>query len=246
MIDGYVICTTPRSGSTLLCRLLENTGVAGIPESYFHRPSIAAWANGVGLDPNQPAQLGDIIDAIAKAGRGPTDLFGLRLQRHSFAFFMDQLEQYVPNESSDAARLHATFGRLRYIHLTRKGKTHQAISAIKAQQTGLWHKAPDGREIERLSPPTPLKYDALAIGAKKAELKLADAAWEAWFEDQNITPMRITYEELEKDSLGILTDVLVYLECDPHTARGISIPTARLADEISQIWAQRFDADRPT
>src|SRR3954453_1014417 len=29
---SYLICTTPRSGSTLLCEALENTGVAGRPE----------------------------------------------------------------------------------------------------------------------------------------------------------------------------------------------------------------------
>ena len=31
--DSYMICSTPRTGSTLLCELLESTGVAGRPES---------------------------------------------------------------------------------------------------------------------------------------------------------------------------------------------------------------------
>ncbi|MEM1201062.1 MAG: Stf0 family sulfotransferase, partial [Pseudomonadota bacterium] len=29
--DAYVICTSPRSGSTLLCKLLAPTGIAGKP-----------------------------------------------------------------------------------------------------------------------------------------------------------------------------------------------------------------------
>ncbi|HMF66717.1 MAG TPA: Stf0 family sulfotransferase, partial [Phyllobacterium sp.] len=36
---SYVICGTPRSGSTLLCDLLESTGIAGRPASYFRSES---------------------------------------------------------------------------------------------------------------------------------------------------------------------------------------------------------------
>src|SRR4051794_33551393 len=32
---SYLVCATPRSGSTLLCEALKSTGVAGVPEEYF-------------------------------------------------------------------------------------------------------------------------------------------------------------------------------------------------------------------
>ena len=32
---SYIVCATPRSGSTLVCHALEETGVAGRPEEYF-------------------------------------------------------------------------------------------------------------------------------------------------------------------------------------------------------------------
>src|ERR1700728_2167400 len=32
---SYLVCATPRSGSTLLCHALDQTGVAGRPEEYF-------------------------------------------------------------------------------------------------------------------------------------------------------------------------------------------------------------------
>src|SRR3954468_249168 len=32
---SYLVCATPRSGSTLLCEALCNTGVAGRPAEYF-------------------------------------------------------------------------------------------------------------------------------------------------------------------------------------------------------------------
>ena len=33
--SSYLICATPRSGSTLLCEALKGTEVAGVPEEYF-------------------------------------------------------------------------------------------------------------------------------------------------------------------------------------------------------------------
>jgi LPS sulfotransferase NodH len=43
-MNSYLICATPRTGSSLLCGLLESTGVAGHPESYFRQPDEQAWA----------------------------------------------------------------------------------------------------------------------------------------------------------------------------------------------------------
>src|SRR6478735_8160925 len=33
--SSYLVCATPRSGSTLVCHALEETGIAGRPEEYF-------------------------------------------------------------------------------------------------------------------------------------------------------------------------------------------------------------------
>ena len=34
-MTSYLVCATPRSGSTLLCKTLAETGVAGDPEEFF-------------------------------------------------------------------------------------------------------------------------------------------------------------------------------------------------------------------
>ena len=78
MIDSYLICTSPRSGSTLLCSLLKATGIAGAPGSNFHVPDIADWRRDYGLE-----TLVDIIEQARLKGRGSTPIFGLRLQHQS-------------------------------------------------------------------------------------------------------------------------------------------------------------------
>ncbi|HUS54703.1 MAG TPA: Stf0 family sulfotransferase, partial [Thermohalobaculum sp.] len=65
--DSYVICTSPRSGSTLLCKLLAATGVTGNPESYFHRPSISDWLGYFDLAPEVAVLERDVLDATFQA-----------------------------------------------------------------------------------------------------------------------------------------------------------------------------------
>jgi len=45
MFDGYIICGTPRTGSTLLCKLLASTGTSGDPHSFYRRQDISEWAD---------------------------------------------------------------------------------------------------------------------------------------------------------------------------------------------------------
>lgn len=184
--------------------------------------------------------LPSIMDKIKTQGRGSGALFGLRLQRHSFAFFCKQLEALQSDHATDAARLQAEFGTVRYIHLTRENKVEQAVSFAKAEQSGLWHKAPDGREIERLSPQSIPVFDAEAIEEKHAEFLAADAAWRAWFDVQSIAPLTMTYSALAANPRDVLSLVLRDLGCPAQAAQDTEIPTARLADEISRDWIKRF------
>ncbi len=246
--DSYVICTSPRSGSTLLCKLLAATGVAGKPESYFHQPSISGWAAYLGLvhDPAAPEteQLKAIFRAALAAGTRDTGVFGLRLQRHSFDFLVRKLALLHPGLPSDAARFRAAFGRTLFVHLTRCDKLEQAVSYVKAEQTGLWHAAPDGTELERLSAPQEPTYDEHEIATCLERMTAYDRHWTQWLTASGIDPLRITYEELSaapKESLRILLD---RLGLDSRAADRVEPGVAKLADEVSRRWVERFLAAR--
>jgi len=246
--DAFVICTSPRSGSTLLCRLLAATGVAGQPDSYFHEPSLLAWLADYGLNRDDFASEHDALAAVFRAaiaeGSRDTGMFGLRLQRHSFDFFIDRLSALYPEPPTQTGRFEAAFGRTGFVYLRREDKAGQAISYVKAQQTGLWHRAPDGTELERLAPPAPPAYDGDRIAAVVAEMTAYDRKWEAWFADQGLSPLRITYDGLSAEPIGTLRTVLEHLGLDPEAARGVEPGTARLADQTTREWLARFRAER--
>ena len=167
-------------------------------------------------------------------------MFGLRLQQHSFNFFVEQLGVLHSEQETTVERLNAVFGLTKFIHLTRMDKVAQAVSYVKAQQTGLWHMAPDGTELERLGPPQKPSYDADGIGVHFEQMKVYDAAWLRWFEREQIDPLRITYETLSADPVAVLRTTLDYLNLDTDTATSASPAVSKLADDTSQQWAMRF------
>jgi trehalose 2-sulfotransferase len=52
----------------------------------------------------------------------------------------------------------------------------QAVSLVKAEQSGRWHIAPEGTEIERLATPEELQYDFKWIQRELAAREASDAA----------------------------------------------------------------------
>ncbi|MEM8685680.1 MAG: Stf0 family sulfotransferase [Pseudomonadota bacterium] len=237
------------NGSTLLCRLLAATAIAGKPASYFHEPSVAEWANDLDLrlDPAlpEPQALSRIFDAVVSQGSAGTGLFGLRLQRHSFDFFMRKLAVVQPGFQSDQDRLTAAFGRTSFIYLSRRNKVDQAVSYVKAGLSGLWHAAPDGTELERLSEPQPLVYDASRIGASVAQFTAFDRQWEDWFQAEGIAPLRLTYEALAECPQKVLSTVLDHFGLDAGAAAGVQPGVAKLADGVSAEWVRRYRAEHP-
>jgi len=241
---AYVLCTSPRSGSTLLCKLLAASGQAGNPKSYFHEPDLDAWQTYLDLETTRFAtnldRLRALFAAAREKGTSGTGIFGLRLQRHSFDFLFRQLETLHPGEMSLAAKFEAVFGKTLFIHLTRTDKVAQAVSFIKASQTGLWHRAPDGTELERLAPPGEPVYDREQIRAQAQLMERYDLSWADWFEKECIDPMRITYSDLSSCPQKVTGNILEALGRDAAQAEKVDVPVARLSDGLNASWIERF------
>ncbi len=245
--NSYVICTSPRSGSTMLCKLLTATKVAGNPESLFHKPSIEAWLEYYGLEPTAYASRKQTLEAVftaAKAcGKGETKVFGLRLQRDSFEFFMEQLDFLHPGQATDLERIEAAFGPTLFIYLSRVDRLDQAISCVRAEQTGLWHRNADGTELERQEPKRRDGYDAEAIRCYIETFSNSNAAWSRWFDEQSIVPIEVSYETLSQEPQAVLTEILAALGSEGSIARSVPLQTAKLADKINRDWRARFEAE---
>ncbi len=246
--DSYVICTSPRSGSTLLCTMLTSTGVAGKPDSYFFGTSLDGWLDDLGVVPDETANEPEILELAFRMahrkGRNGTNIFGLRLQGHSFRYFCEKLAVLYPGRLTDYQRIQHAFGATLFVHLTRSDKIEQAVSYLKARQTGLWHLAPDGSELERLAPHREPHYSREEIRTCVETMAAYDRDWNDWFAREGIEPVRISYDDLSKNPIGILRLVLDRLGLDDAAADGVTLGVKKLADSTNEEWVARFRTEQ--
>ena len=227
----------------MLCELLARSGVAGRPNSYFREEDIAYWAarwDLAAVDTTSKAFDRAYLDAMERAGRADTAVFGVRLMWPSLATARNRLNNARGGESDFRQAFEARFGESAYIHLWREDILAQAVLLVRAQQSGLWHLNRDGSVMEGTDAPAPIVYDRKALGRTVADLRGQQAAWTRFFEDEGIAPLRLEYGAMTSDPGRALRAVLSALGRDPTPADDAIVPTAKMADATSVEWIARF------
>jgi LPS sulfotransferase NodH len=163
---SYLVCATPRSGSTLVCQALKDTGVAGRPEEYFEalrhsgrprRPeeyfdgvqdrSILDQLDerGIGDEPRPRSPLWSraaydrYLEWAIETGTTPNGIFGAKVMWGYFGDFASLLRNIPQYKDLPLAELlPAAFPELTFVRVVRANKVRQAVSLWKAVQTATW------------------------------------------------------------------------------------------------------------
>jgi LPS sulfotransferase NodH len=230
---SYLICATNRSGSSLLCEALKNTGIAGRPEEYFWRDDEPFWSERWSV-----STYADYLNKAIEEGTTPNGVFGAKVMWGYFDDFLTKLRRIPEYEELAVPDLMRTvFPNPHYIWMTRRDKVRQAVSFWKAIETGIWACTGD-------EPPTPAKepvFDFEPIDYLVQEIVTHEAAWQQYFSECGVTPFTVVYEEL----------VLAYEETARQTLQYLSIPIPenlvfaerqlkKQADALSEEWVQRY------
>ncbi|QGN33252.1 Stf0 family sulfotransferase [Microlunatus sp. Gsoil 973] len=235
-LDSYLICATPRTGSTLLCGLLRSSGVAGHPASYFNRRGLHSYAERWQMvRPHQERIDEAYLRAALDAGTTPNGVFGGRIMAESLPELLADLSALSQSSANDLELLSSRFGRVEFVHLRRRDVVAQAVSWAKALQTHYWH--PDEEVLPGGRPP---EYDEALIGRLAGAIQDFESAWNRWFSDQRIVPYEVVYEQLAADPVGTAHRVLDHLGLEVPAGRELVVTHHRQADEINADWAGRF------
>jgi trehalose 2-sulfotransferase len=235
VIDSYFLCATPRTGSSLLLGLLASTGVAGRPEAYFRVPDEQSWADRWQVPgPADPAfDYQQFVRAAIRAGTSDNGVFGAKLMWGT----LDELVARLPPAGTDLETLQRVFGRTRFVYLRRDDVLAQAVSWLRAEQTGTWYAGqPDGGDREP-------SYDPAGITAYARTIGEHNAAWRAWFRSSGVSPYQIRYEELCADLVGVTCGILDFLGLELPAGRTIRPRHQRQADQLTAEWMRRYRAE---
>lgn len=237
---SYWICTTPRSGSSLLSQLLSATAVAGRPAEYFWRDNEAAhqqqW--------NVSSYSGYLGRALSE-GTTPNGVFGTKLEVGVYLAHFERQLRTLPQFSDPTLSLQsivaAVFPNLQFIYLSRRNKVRQAVSWWKAIQSNQWgrHKG------EEPTAAPDLHYNFAALDQLISESVMREAAWQAYFSEWNVKPLTLVYEDFTADHPATLATILNLLnisdlsQFDPAT-----ITLLKQSDELSEQWVQRYREEK--
>ncbi|MFZ9201008.1 MAG: Stf0 family sulfotransferase [Opitutales bacterium] len=216
----YCIASTPRSGSTLLSRTLEATGLAGVPMEYLNPAFIGGW---VRLHRGQPVKLAQYLADIESRRTTANGVFGLKLHWAQVRYLAASGKQPV----TDVARL-AVGAHDRFILINRRDKLSQAISLHIANHTKVYHSDQLALRETKTEP----AFDAASISAHIARLFAEEADWRAYLRARGAPCIEVFYEDLVADHGGTCRRVLDFLGLDqvdvppPPTTKLQTIETA--------------------
>ncbi len=238
-----MVCSHPRSGSTLLGEAIHFAGGLGCPLEYLHRgfrPTLAGrW---------RAPDLGSYVAAMHRWRTDPSGVFSIKL-------FWQDIEEIAherapdrfppprilsPDDSDDATyrAYHNLLADIlpnpTMILLERRDIVRQAVSAMIASQTGLWRAIP-GVGLSEARGAADYDYERI-LGLVSLGRDSADH-WTRYFRAIDVQPARVVYEDLVRDYAATVGALLADLgrpgEAPPQRMR-------RQSDAIGEAMVLRF------
>jgi len=227
----YVVASLPRSGSTLLCHGLRQTGLAGNPGEHFNARFQEGYLREWGLDAMPP--LREYVERATVATRTSNGVFGTKIHWRHVTLMSAKLREdgYGP-AFDDMEVLPHCFPRARYIRVVREDKIRQAISLYRALKSDVWeHYDPDARPPRDLSRLADVDLDQ--VESNYHLLIAAERSWDTFFERHGIEPLTVTYEAFPPAYVETIRSVLEFLGipgCD-----GLAIPPPKLVRQADAL-----------
>jgi trehalose 2-sulfotransferase len=177
----YVICTTPRSGSNLLCDLLWSSGVMGKPQEYLNPDAcILPFAQKYNLFEGESRLCFETyLQCAINNFSSANNVFGMK-------FLFDQFEPMMELESLQQLMPHCQF-----IWLVRRDTIAQAVSMYIAKCTNDWNSHQEDKN-KRAS----VEYNEQKIGFFVEYLIALNIKWLEFFSINKLNYLTLYYEDI--------------------------------------------------
>ncbi len=237
-VRSCVICATQRSGSTLLGRGLGLTGLVGEPEEYLNpvlRPQLTEqWGCASDLD--------SYIAAVHAHTTTPDGLFAVKVHWSTLVGLRTEAGAGTDDPfryETASAFVEQLFPRPTFIRIIRLDLDAQAVSLLRAVDSGVWELRTDSPPPEDLRP----KYNYARLDHYRRQMELGELCWERLIRSRGVDPLVVTYEELLSDYAG--TIAALARQIVPGAEVVVQQPyNVQQRDEWSLEFVERFRRER--
>ncbi len=216
----YVVCSTPRSGSTLLGLLFQKTGRMGLPLEYFNPynqlKDLCARFNA--------SSVPEVLPPLFSARTSENGVFGFKAHFDQFACLRQ------------AVSLKDAFPGLKFIYIDRRDTLGQIISYARAVQNQQW--ITDGEKSAK--DPT---FNPEMIEKQGYALIKMKEVWEKFFSFHGISPFRIMYEDLCEHPQGICRGAARHIgleDADKLIFSLENVASRKQRDALSEEWKEKI------
>ena len=218
-----MICSTPRTGSTLLGRVLAASGLFGSSVEYLHHKhlgNIARRFNIVEADGN--VDLPTYFSRLYAHRTSANGVFGIKCHYDQFAPFVagKRWMQILPD--------------VKFVYIIRQDILAQAISLTIATQTNSFRADIAGTKEANYSREQIQKWIHYIADLNRH--------WRIFFGEHGIRPYYLTYEDFVARPQEISVEIGKYVGVDVGDALFSAENTTmkKQRDSISDIWKERF------
>jgi LPS sulfotransferase NodH len=253
---SYLVCATPRSGSTLLCETLRKTEIAGHPLEFFEalpetgvprRPidylagldDPEALALVEGAPPPEAPPYSDLrgyadydehLEKVRATGTTPNGVFGAKIMWAHLEGLGRQL-----GSGDLAALVDERFDHPRFVWVRRQDTVRQAVSLWRAMQTQSWRAENEPATGEP-------QYSYAALRHLVELLEAHDRAWEQFLAAKQRV-LTLSYEQIASDIGDAVRRTLAHIGVAPDAAVDALPTMRRQADQRSDEWAEAYARD---
>ena len=235
--QSFIIWFTQRSGSTLLCKSLEDTLVAGKAGEFF-----TLMGEDTLCEKHQVQTYEELKDKIWELGTSSNGVLGMKVPLHFSRFqkLIDEIKilRNLP-DTSTLEILSDIFPNCQHIFLGRRNKIRQVVSWWRAIHDNVWHLK-DGEHHQNEDDFYIKKYIFDALSHLFKESVLMECATERFFNENQIVPLNIFYEDFVKNYEPTIYSILRFLNIETDKVK-IQPPFFLVtSDKKSEIWVNRF------
>lgn len=225
----FLIAITPRSGSSYLCDVMTKIKLFGIPGEVMNQEFIPKIIKRIpGRNPEE------YIRNVIHFRKTKNGISGLKASWFQFQNFKNAMVD------------HSFLSGFKYIYLTRRDMAAQAVSLYKATETSVFHTNINHSE-EAVFKLRSLEYDYEKIKEWYTHIDRQEKGWQQYFNENRISPLHLTYEEIDKNIVAILHRIATFVGVNP---KNIRIPEEssvfkKIRDHRNAEWAHRFSLELP-